>query len=75
MALRDIILRLVPSRWREEMIRDSKLWIATCKSCGTATSIWSLGGLRWKSVGDKAITTRCPGCGRFSGHKVHWTGP
>lgn len=74
MRLRDIILRLVPATWRAEMIRDSKLWIATCNSCGNRASIWDIGGLRWKATGDKAITTRCPACGKFAGHRVDWTG-
>jgi hypothetical protein len=70
-ALRDVILRIVPGSWRDGMIADSKAWMATCRTCKTSTSIWDLGGLRWKGWGDRVTTTPCRICGGYRRHDLH----
>ncbi len=41
-------VRILPREWAESMEADSRLWMMRC-SCGSARSIWELGGIRWKS--------------------------
>ncbi len=60
---------LLPGRWMEAMEADSRLWIVRC-SCGCARSVWELGGIRYKAVGEPRWFMRCPQCGRRSWHKV-----
>ena len=66
--LQRIILALLPPGWRAEAEADSRAWQATCAACGTTTSIWDLGGLRWKGSGNRASGMRCKACGKFGRH-------
>jgi hypothetical protein len=69
-VLRDTILKLMPRRWREEAERDSRLWKTTCKTCGHASNIWDLGGMRWKAAGNPTRALRCPTCARMTLHQL-----
>jgi hypothetical protein len=37
----------------EKMRIDSEKWKFTCKSCNATSSIWEIGGIRYKAVGDR----------------------
>ncbi len=71
MALRDLILKVMPRRWREDAIRDSKLWITDCTACGHQSNVWDLGGMRWRAYGEPLTSMRCLGCGKVAMQRIH----
>jgi predicted RNA-binding Zn-ribbon protein involved in translation (DUF1610 family) len=52
------------------MEAHSRSWMVRCGRCGFARSIWEIGGIRWKAVGDQRTFLKCPQCGRRSWHRV-----
>lgn len=68
-VLRNTILRLMPRSWREDAERSSRQWMGTCQTCGTVTSMWDLGGLRWRAAGKPVTLLRCPTCQRPRMHR------
>ena len=63
MALRDLILRVVPKPTAEAMEAESRAWLMTCSECGHSVSVWDAGGLRYKAAGEPRRRARCAGCG------------
>lgn len=57
-------LRLMPKKSRAAAEAESKQWIATCPGCGTRTSVWELGGLRYGAAGNPRISVKCRECGK-----------
>lgn len=62
MAVRDLILCLMPARWRDAAIAESREWHMVCTACGHAVSVWDAGGLRWLAAGRPLTRALCPGC-------------
>ena len=60
---------ILPPRWMNAMEADSRLWMVRCP-CGFARSVWDLGGIRYKAVGNPHWFRKCPHCGHRSWHKV-----
>lgn len=60
---------ILPRHWMDAMEADSRLWVVRC-SCGFARSVWDLGGIRYKAVGNPRWFRKCPHCGHRSWHKV-----
>jgi hypothetical protein len=56
-----------PSR-AAAMQAESRRWIVQCP-CGHASTVWDLGGIRWKASGSPRMLLTCPQCGRW-GWKV-----
>ncbi len=54
----------------EKMMADSKQYRFTC-SCGTESSIWDIGGIRYKAYGTPKTGVRCPHCGKRSMQKIY----
>ena len=69
-SLRDAVLHLLPRRWREEAIRESRLWRTTCRACNRASTIWERGGLRRGGASKRVHYLRCPDCGRPTPHDI-----
>lgn len=61
---RDLILRFMSPRMRAEAEADSRKWIATCPRCQQTNSIWEVGGLRSRAIGNPAKMVRCAHCGK-----------
>ena len=53
------------------MEAHSRAWLVECPNCGHERSIWDLGGIRYKAVGNPRMRMRCPKCGQAGWHKVH----
>ena len=70
MLLRTLILRFLPPARRAEAEADSRAWKDTCPSCGLKTSVWDLGGLRYKAAGRPRRGLRCRACGTFGLHPL-----
>jgi hypothetical protein len=66
MRLRDIIFKFMSPKMRAEAEADSRAWVAKCPRCGTDNSIWDIGGVRYKAVGNKTSLVCCTGCGKVS---------
>jgi hypothetical protein len=63
-----------PKRWMEAMEADSRLWIVRC-SCGFTRSVWEMGGIRYKAIGEPRWYMKCSQCGKRSWHKVSYEPP
>ena len=66
MALRDVILAVMPARWGAAAVASSKEWRVEFKGCPHQSTIWDIGGLRWKAAGSFTTRARCPTCGKVS---------
>jgi hypothetical protein len=65
-----LFTRLFP-RAAESMRAHSLSWMVQCARCGFERSIWDMGGIRWKAVGNQRIYQRCVQCGRRNWHKCY----
>ena len=66
-----LITSLVPKSWAESMEADSRLWMLQCPNCKFEQSIWDIGGIRWKAVGNQRNLLRCTNCGKRGWHLVY----
>ena len=64
--LRDIILWFMPPKMRAEAEADSRKWGAACPRCQAVSSVWDMGGIRYKASGNKVALARCSKCGKAS---------
>jgi hypothetical protein len=55
------------------MERDSRRWVFDCRHCETTSSIWDVGGIRWKAAGTPRRGIKCPACGRKSIVRIRWS--
>ena len=57
------------------MARESRHWKAECPNCrADTTSVWGMGGIRYKAAGQPRRRARCPRCGQTRWLRVHWAG-
>lgn len=54
----------------QKMMEDSRRYRFTCK-CGKESSIWDIGGIRYKAAGKPLTGTKCPHCGIFAMRKFY----
>ncbi len=66
MSLRDLILRFMSPKMRAEAEADSRKWAATCPRCQRVNSMWDVGGMRYRAVGNPVTLVRCAHCGKAS---------
>ena len=64
-----MVLKLFPTSWSSSIEAESREWIATCP-CGHRTSVWELGGIRWKASGEPSRKFQCSGCHQVTWHKI-----
>ncbi|MEO6540956.1 MAG: hypothetical protein ABIN74_08210 [Ferruginibacter sp.] len=68
------IIRFFTSRSLfEKMMEDSMRYRFTC-SCGKESSIWDIGGIRYKAAGKPSTGIKCPHCGKFAMQKIYKVG-
>ncbi len=67
--LQKVFAAVLPARSVEELEADSRLWMVRC-TCGFARSVWEIGGIRYKAVGEPRWFRKCPQCGQRSRHQV-----
>lgn len=65
-----MILSLMPAGLRADAERDSRLWLTKCRRCGHVSTVWDLGGLRWRAMGKPWTGMRCIGCGKFAMQRI-----
>jgi hypothetical protein len=61
---------ILPRKWAEDMEAHSRSWMIKCR-CGYERSIWEIGGIRWRAIGNQKTPARCPSCGKRSWHTVY----
>jgi ribosomal protein S27E len=69
-SIQKFFIRLLPKKWAEDMEAHSRSWIVRCGKCGFEQSIWDMGGIRWRAVGNSRTYLRCRHCGKRSWHKL-----
>ena len=70
-AVQKLFTGLVSPATAAQMEADSRTWMVQCPVCGYERSIWDIGGIRYKAVGNQRNLMRCPNCGKRSWHKVY----
>jgi ribosomal protein S27E len=63
--------RLVGAETAAAMEAHSRAWLVRCPNCGHERSIWDLGGIRYKAVGNQRTLMRCEQCGKRGWHSVY----
>jgi hypothetical protein len=64
MSITQTIARnLLSDRLFASLQAESQSWVMTCP-CGAETSIWDMGGIRWKAAGQPRRMGRCGTCSR-----------
>jgi hypothetical protein len=53
------------------MEADSRMWMMQCPNCGWERSLWELGGIRYKAVGNPRSLQRCPNCRQIRWMKIY----
>jgi len=67
--LQQAVTSLLPRSWAEDIKQESLAWRAHCPSCNYETSIWELGGIRYKAKGSPKLGVKCKSCGQFGWHQ------
>jgi hypothetical protein len=62
---------ILPKHLAHEMEMHSRAWTMTCLHCEHETSIWDMGGIRWRAYGNSRNYMKCISCGRRSWHRLH----
>jgi hypothetical protein len=68
--LQEILATLLPDVWATSLESESRSWRMRCP-CGAETSIWDMGGVRWKAAGHPRRLGTCSVCGREFLGKVY----
>lgn len=68
-----LLARLAPGLV-DSIEAESRSWTALCPHCDTRSSVWSMGGIRWKAAGRPLVRLRCPDCGRRFPGRLERTG-
>ena len=61
--LQNILVNVLPDSWAASMESESRGWYMRCP-CGAETSVWEMGGVRWKAAGNPVRAGECAACGR-----------
>ncbi len=61
-AVQNIAKHVLPERVFRSMQDESQTWLMRCP-CGHETSVWEMGGIRWKADGKPIRWGQCGGCG------------
>jgi hypothetical protein len=62
-GIQKLFKAILPKSMAADMEAESRSWIFQCE-CGNSTSIWDIGGIRWKSKGNSKAWIKCPHCGK-----------
>jgi hypothetical protein len=69
--IQQLMKKILPKKWAEDMEADSRRWMIQCSSCNFEQSIWDIGGVKWKAYGTSYTAKRCKNCGKIARHKVY----
>ncbi len=70
MAFRNFIMWFMSKEMKAKAEADARRWGFVCEKCGQRSSIWEIGGLRYKAIGEPISLVMCPKCGHKGMHKI-----
>jgi hypothetical protein len=70
-SLQGFLLAILPHKLGQAMEKESRLWTLHCQTCGSETSIWDAGGIRYLAAGRPQRLHRCPKCSQLTWHQVY----
>jgi len=56
------MVRMLCPKWQTSIESESRDWVMRC-TCGAETSVWEMGGIRYKAAGNPLRNGRCGKCG------------
>lgn len=56
------VIRALCPKWQTSIESESRDWVMRCP-CGAETSVWEMGGIRYKAAGNPLRNGRCGTCG------------
>lgn len=68
-----VVKFFAPQSAFQKMEAESKLHRFTCP-CGRESSIWDIGGIRYKATGNPKTLIKCPHCGKVSKQPIYKVG-
>jgi hypothetical protein len=71
LGLQRLLTGLFSPATAARMEADSRMWMMQCQKCGYERSIWEIGGIRYKAIGNPRTLKRCPNCGKINWHKIY----
>lgn len=63
---------VLPGKWSRAMEAESRSWVMRCH-CGHETSVWDMGGIRYKAAGNPWRTGKCGKCGESISGTIYRT--
>ncbi|MEM7116829.1 MAG: hypothetical protein AAF614_30640 [Chloroflexota bacterium] len=70
--LQTFLARILPANLMADVEAESRSWRLAC-SCGHATSVWEIGGIRYKAASSgKRIRFTCKYCGQRRWHRMYY---
>lgn len=61
-ALAQRVIKMLCPKWQTSIEQESRDWVMRCP-CGYETSVWEMGGVRFKAAGNPVRSGRCAKCG------------
>ena len=65
----------LPEPWFQAMEQESKCWKLRCGTCGSGSSVWARGGIRFGAAGNPKKAMWCKSCASLRVHRIEWAGP
>ena len=60
------LVKVLPGSMAADMEAESRSWVLHCEPCGHDTSVWDMGGVRWKAAGNPRRRAHCSNCGSLT---------
>lgn len=71
--IQKLVTNLLPAKWAADIQAESQGWLLRCPTCGTARSVWEMGGIRYKaSAKGRTVYAMCPTCGQRQNMSLEW---
>ncbi len=70
-VIQSVLKAVLPKSWMDDMEKESRAWKLRCNTCGQEQSIWEIGGIRYKAIGNPRKLVRCTKCG-FAWHTLEY---
>jgi hypothetical protein len=70
-TIQRFFLAVLPRRLGQAMEKESRLWTLRCLTCGSETSVWDNGGIRYLAAGRPRNLKSCPTCSRVTWHETY----
>ncbi|MBE9029315.1 hypothetical protein IQ266_06005 [filamentous cyanobacterium LEGE 11480] len=69
--IQSLVKKYLPQSWSQALESESRTWVVECSHCCAETSVWEMGGIRYKASGNPMMAIRCSRCGQVSTGQLH----